>query len=157
MQRKLMLIPFLGLCLGIGGLGAATTVQEIPGWYRSLTKPGWNPPDAVFGPVWTVLYCMMGTSAWLIWAGTDRATARRPLAVFGVQLILNAAWSWIFFGCHQPGWALAEIVLLWMAIVATIRSFWPISPLAAGLLIPYLGWVSFATILNAAIWRLNPA
>ena len=129
----------------------------MPGeWYASLNKPSWNPPAWIFGPVWTLLYTMMAVAAWLVWRRGGFAVHRKPLACFLVQLALNAAWTPLFFGLHQPGWAFAEIVLLWLAIVATLAAFWRVHRPAAWLLVPYLAWVSFATFLNFTLWQMNP-
>jgi len=146
---------FLVICLGAGGLGAIATTPEIDGWYKTIAKPPWNPPDYVFGPVWTTLYVMMAIAAWLVWKPAGFQAAKGPLMLFAVQLVLNVAWSWIFFGLHQPGRAFAEIMILWLAIAATMKSFFRRSPVAGSLLVPYLAWVSFAMTLNFAIWRLN--
>jgi len=128
----------------------------MPGeWYASLKKPAWNPPGWVFGPVWTALYAMMAVAAWLVWRRGGFSTHRKPLVIFLVQLVLNAGWTPLFFGLHSPGLAFAEIVLLWLAIAATIVVFRPVSRTAMLLLVPYLAWVSFATALNFALWRLN--
>ena len=154
-KRWIGLIIFLLVCLGAGGLGAIATTPEIDGWYRTLAKPTWNPPDSVFGPVWTTLYIMMAVAAWLVWISAERKSTVLPLALFATQLLLNVAWSWIFFGLHQPGWALAEIILLWLTIGATMLVFFRFSKIAGWLLVPYLAWVSFASVLNLAIWRLN--
>jgi len=139
-------------------------------WYRTLERPSWSPPDWLFGPVWTLLYAMMAVAAFLVWrrafgggggagAGGEipdvRPAARVALVVFGVQLVLNALWSWLFFAMRSPLAGLVEIVVLWMAIAATIALFWPLSRVAAGLMVPYLAWVSFATALNGALWWLN--
>lgn len=153
--RGIGLVLFLAVCLGVGGAGAFATSPEIAGWYRTINKPSWNPPDFVFGPVWTTLYVLMGVSAWLVWKPAGFRAAAAPLAIFAGQLGLNCAWSFIFFGAHQPGWAFGEIVLLWLAIVATMVAFARRSRLACWLLSPYLAWVSFASVLNFAIWRLN--
>jgi translocator protein len=150
------LLVWVAICLGAAGLGAWATTPEIDGWYRTLRKPEWNPPDAVFGPVWTTLYIMMAVAAWLVWRQQGLYAARRPLGLFALQLALNVAWSWIFFGSHQVGLAALEIVVLWMAIAATIISFLRRSRPAGWLLVPYLAWVSFATVLNWTIWSLNP-
>lgn len=153
----IVLVASIATCLGAGGLGAMATTPEIDGWYRTIEKPSWNPPDAVFGPVWTTLYIMMAVSAWLVWR-TDKAIASKlPLSLFGVQLLLNVGWSWIFFHFHQLGWAFAEIIVLWLAIVATTLAFFRVSKLAGALMVPYLAWVSFASVLNFAIWRLSIA
>lgn len=124
-------------------------------WYRQLAKPTWTPPNAIFAPVWTILYLLMATAAWLIWKRHGVAGAVVPLALFIFQLALNAAWSWQFFGRHRPQAALVDIVVLWAVIAATLISFWLLDPLPGILLIPYLAWVSFATALNWAIWRMN--
>ena len=120
-----------------------------------IIKPTWNPPGSVFGPVWTALYLMMAVAAWLAWKPTGVRAAAEPLTLFGIQLVLNSVWSWIFFGMHQPGWAFAEIVALWLTIATTMISFFRRSQIAGWMLVPYLAWVSFASILNFTIWRLN--
>ena len=153
--RWIGLAIFLGICLGAGGLGAIATTPEIDGWYRTVAKPTWNPPNSVFGPVWTTLFVMMAIAAWLVWRPAGFIAAKVPLLLFTAQLALNVAWSWIFFGLHQPGWAFVEIVFLWAAIAVTMRAFFLRSQFAGCLLVPYLTWVSFATVLNFAIWRLN--
>lgn len=153
--RWIGLAIFLGICLGAGGLGAIATTPEIDGWYRTVAKPPWNPPNSVFGPVWTTLFVMMAVAAWLVWRPAGFIAAKVPLLLFTVQLALNVAWSWIFFGLHQPGWAFVEIVTLWAAIAVTMREFFLRSRLAGWLLVPYLAWVSFAAVLNFAIWRLS--
>ena len=156
MTRNIIgLVFWCGICLGIGGLGAWATTPEIPGWYRTLVKPSWNPPDWVFGPVWTTLYVMMGGAAWLIWNRGGVRQQRRALGLFAVQLALNAAWSWIFFNRHWLGWAAVEIVCLWIAIAVTTWAFFHRSRAAGWLMMPYLAWVSFAVALNIAIWQLN--
>ena len=155
--RWIGLAFFLVLCLGAGGLGAAATTPEIEGWYRTLSKPTWNPPNKVFGPVWTTLFILMAIAAWLVWKSAGFKAAAIPLTLFAVQLLLNVTWSWIFFGMHQPGWAFVEIVILWLAIVTTTVAFFRCSKIAGWLLVPYLVWVTFAAVLNFAIWRLNVA
>jgi tryptophan-rich sensory protein len=128
----------------------------LPGeWYRALDKPPWTPPGWVFGPAWTLLYLSMGVAAWLVWRERGWQRAALPLAVYGVQLVLNGLWSWLFFGLRRPDLALADIVALWAAIATTIVTFWGVRPLAGAILLPYLAWVSFATALNASIWRRN--
>jgi len=149
-----MLGAFLTLCLGAGAMGSVATAPQIPAWYASLGKPSWNPPSWVFGPVWTALYVMMGVAAWLVWRKVGTAYGREFLW-FWIQLVLNAMWSFIFFGLEQPDWAFAEIILLWLSIAATLWMFRKCSSLAVLLLTPYLGWVSFAASLNFTIWRLN--
>lgn len=125
-------------------------------WYRAIEKPSFTPPDWVFGPVWTLLYLMMAIAAWLVWRHPGPGVA---IAIFAwcVQLALNAAWSWLFFGLHRPDLAFFNIVLQWLAIAVTIALFWRVTPVAAGLMLPYLAWVSFAAVLSGAIWRLNPS
>ncbi len=149
------LILFIGLCFFAAWLGSAATTPKIDGWYASLTKPGWNPPNWIFGPVWTVLYLAMAIAAWLVWRKTGWSGAQWPLSLFGVQLALNVAWSWLFFGMESPALAFAEILLLWIAITATMVAFWLRSKAAGLLFVPYLAWVTFAAALNFVIWRLN--
>jgi benzodiazapine receptor len=142
--------------LVVGGLGGAATAPSIPAWYQGLNKPTWNPPNWVFGPVWTLLYILMGIAAWLVWRrGWDNPQVQVALAIFGIQLLLNLFWSLIFFGLHSPGWAVLEIVALWGFILATIVLFYRLESAAGLLLIPYQLWVTFAAALNAAVWQLN--
>jgi translocator protein len=150
----LALLGFLVLCLGVGGFSGFFTAGGVRGWYQGLRKPAFNPPNWILGPVWTLLYIMMAFAAWRVWrSGGDTTLA---LVLFAVQLALNFAWSFIFFNAHRIGLALADIIVLWLAIAATIVAFAPLDSFAAWLLVPYLAWVSFATLLNASIWRLNP-
>jgi tryptophan-rich sensory protein len=155
-----MMRVWIGLVVFLAVVFAAASFGAIfqPGtWYAGLTKPSWNPPSWVFGPVWTVLYVLIAVAAWLVWKDRGSiAAAAAPLTAWLVQLVLNALWSWLFFGMHRPGLALMDIALLWIAIVVTIVLFWGVRPVAGALLVPYLAWVSFATALNAALWRLNP-
>jgi tryptophan-rich sensory protein len=151
-QQWPALIVYLLAAFAAAGLGS----RFVPGeWYRDLEKPSFNPPGAVFGPVWTVLYTMMAVAAWLVWRQRRQSNTQWALIVWCVQLVLNGAWSWLFFGRHEIGLALAEILLLWVAILVTTVLFRRVSKIAAALMLPYLGWVSFATVLNAAFWRLN--
>lgn len=144
-----------------GVVGSVFTTPSIAGWYAGVVKPALNPPAWVFGPVWTTLFALMGISAFLIWSSYAKASADKKkgikiaLVFFGIQLVLNTLWSIIFFGLHNPGGALIEIVFLWLAILATIISFARISKPAMWLLLPYILWVSFAMYLNYAIWALN--
>jgi len=119
-------------------------------------RPEWAPPSSVFGPVWTVLYALMGIAAWLVWRERHTPGSRRALLLFGAQLVLNTLWSWLFFAWHQGGLAFLDIVVLWLLIVLTIVDFWRIRPLAGALLLPYLAWVTYAAALNLAVWQLNP-
>ena len=155
MRSATALIVSAGTCLLVGVSGSLVTAASVREWYPHIQKPSWTPPGAVFGPVWTVLYLLMGVSAWLIWRNTVGSARRTALLIFVTQLILNGAWSFLFFGLRSPGWAALEIVLLWCAIVATMLAFARNSRLAAGLLLPYLLWVSYAAALNVAIWSLN--
>ncbi len=156
MKNTRSLAVSLVLCLAAGGLGSFATAAKIPTWYATVVKPTWNPPNWVFAPVWTTLYILMAVAAWMVWTRREQLGARLALALFGVQLALNTLWSFLFFGMENPGAAMAEIVLLWLAIAATILTFRRISMPAAWLLAPYLAWVSFASCLNFAIWQLNP-
>ena len=143
--------------LAVGGVGAIPTAKAIPTWYRGLEKPPWNPPDRVFGPVWTTLYGLMGLALVLVRQAPTRATSNQAQALFGLQLALNLAWSFAFFGGRSVRAGLVVIVLLWVSILATIGGFARVRPIAAALLVPYLGWVSFAAVLNAEIARRNTA
>jgi len=156
MRRSKAILGLCGwvlICFAAAALGAVF----MPGdWYAALRKPTWNPPGWIFGPVWSVLYTMMAVAAWLVWQRGGFGAQRRPLGLFLVQLALNAAWTPLFFGLHQPGVAFAEIVLLWLAIAWTLATFWRVHRAAAWMLVPYLTWVSFAALLNFTLWRLNP-
>ncbi|WP_421999214.1 TspO/MBR family protein [Reyranella sp.] len=147
---------FVLLCLGIGALGGAVTETSVRTWYADLAKPDFNPPNAVFGPVWTVLYVLMGVAAWRVWRSGDREMTRGPLTLFAMQLVLNLGWSVVFFGLQKIGAALATIVVLDVGVIVTALAFRPVDRLAALLMLPYLAWVAFATVLNISIWRLNP-
>ncbi|MBX9791995.1 MAG: tryptophan-rich sensory protein [Pirellulales bacterium] len=149
-----MLAGCVAACLLAGVVGAVFTAGSVDGWYGTIAKPAWTPPNWVFGPVWTVLYLMMGVAAWLVARRGWRAS-RTALAWFVLQLLLNIGWYLVFFGLRSPGWALPEIGILWIAIVATILAFARHSRPAAALLIPYLGWSTFAAALNGAIWLAN--
>ena len=151
--------------LGLGGwlvvsfvasaVGAVASIQA-KSFYNQLIQPNWAPPPALFGPVWTSLYAMMGIAAWLVWRSNGFQTNRRALTLFLLQLVFNALWSWIFFAWHLGAMAFAEVLVLWILIVATLVSFWRVRPLAGLLLIPYLLWVTFASALNYSLWQLNP-
>jgi tryptophan-rich sensory protein len=149
------LIVFLTVCFAAAGIGGAVTTPKIGTWYATLAKPSWNPPNWIFGPVWSALYCCMAIAAWSVWRQDGFSGAKVPLALFAVQLVLNILWSCIFFGLEKPGIALGEVLLLWAAIAATMVTFWRISRIAGILFVPYLAWVSFASFLNFVIWRLN--
>jgi benzodiazapine receptor len=156
MANATRLLISVTLPLLVGGLSGFATARGVQEWYPSLTKPPFNPPAWVFGPVWTLLYFMMGVAAYLVWQkGWENEIVRVALVLYLVQLILNGAWSILFFGMQSPGLAFAEITLLWIAIAATIVWFWRVSPAAGVLLLPYEAWVSFAALLNASLWVLN--
>jgi len=150
-----MLFVFLVACFGAAGIGSALTTSALGDWYPTLTKPSFNPPNWIFGPVWTVLYLMMAIAGWFAWRAGPPPPAAAVWTPYFTQLALNTAWSGIFFYLHAPGWAFAEIILLWLAIAATIAAFARRSKVAAWLLVPYLAWVSFAALLNFSLWRLN--
>lgn len=155
LYEKCVLGGFLLLCFAVAALGSLATTPAIDGWYATLRKPAWTPPNWVFGPVWSALYVSMAVAAWVVWRGNPWSTTRMPLFVFLAQLTLNLLWSIVFFGLRRPGLALLEILLLWGAIVTTLLAFRRLSPLAAVLLVPYLLWVTLAVALNFAIWRMN--
>jgi translocator protein len=142
------------LCLGLGIGSGFSTVDAIQNWYQFVNKPSWNPPNWLFGPVWTVLYIMMGISVALVWH-TRHAAAKKAITVFCIQFALNLGWSFLFFNMHQPLLAFIEIIAMWCFIVYTIILFARIHKSAAYLLLPYISWVSFAAILNYTIWQLN--
>lgn len=146
------LIGWLVLCFAAAGTGVFVSTD---GWYAAVHKPSWNPPAWLFGPAWTLLYITMAVAAWLVWREGGWKAQGRTLGLFLLQWLLNALWTPLFFGLHRPGLAFAEIVLLWLAIAATLVSFWRVRQLAGILLVPYLAWVSFAAALNFTIWRLN--
>ncbi len=146
-----ILIPLL-----VGGISGFFTSSGVQGWYATANKPSFNPPNWIFAPVWTALYILMGIAFFLVWKSEkDKAVKQTAIILFVVQLILNFFWSLIFFKLQQPGWALIEIAVMWLAILLTILWFGKISSTAAWLLVPYICWVSFALLLNYAIWKLN--
>jgi translocator protein len=152
-NQWVVLAGFIVLCLAVGGVAGAITAEAVTQWYPALNKPSFNPPPWIFAPVWTLLYVMMAVAAWRVWLAG--AVAKPALNLFFIQLALNFFWSVIFFQLHSPAWALVEIGALWMAIALTARAFWKIAKPAGYLMLPYLAWVSFATLLNASIWWLN--
>ena len=156
LSNPLKLIIALTVPLSVGWIGSLFTTPEINGWYSSLAKPALNPPNWIFGPVWTTLFILMGIAAFLIWRrGLNNKNVQAALAIFVFQLFLNVFWSLLFFGIHSPMVAFTEIISLWLAILALILAAYRVSRPAAYLLIPYVFWVSFATYLNYAIWQLN--
>lgn len=155
MNEWLALAVAVLICFGAAALGSWATVRGLREWYPALRKPSWNPPNALFGPVWTILYLAMAVAVWLVWrSGGDVTFA---VGLFALQLVLNVAWSVVFFGQRNLRGALVVIAGLWLAIAATLVVFASIDPLAGALFLPYLAWVTFASILNGAIARLNPS
>jgi len=157
MNKYVKIALLVLLCLVVGWLSSYATESNNDVWYPTLEKPAFNPPAWVFGPVWTLLYILMGISAGIIWSkiGTQRETVKNALLFFGIQLALNALWSILFFGLKNPLLALIEIIILWLLIYETYIKFSKIDKVAGYLLIPYLLWVAFAFALNASIWWLN--
>jgi tryptophan-rich sensory protein len=150
------LLGWLLLSFAAAAIGSIASIQAAA-FYRQLAQPSWAPPSSVFGPVWSLLYALMGIAAWLVWREGGWRRQRGVLGLFVLQLAVNALWSWLFFGWHRGALAFADIVLLWLLIVATVIGFWRVRPLAGALLLPYLAWVGFATALNYAVWHLNPS
>jgi tryptophan-rich sensory protein len=149
------LIAFLLGSFAAAAVGSLATSSGVSEWYPTLRKPVWNPPDWIFGPVWTALYVAMSVAAWRVWRVQTGMEASRTLRLFGAQLALNALWSILFFGMRRPDLALIEIVVLWSLLVVLLVRFARTDRIAGYLWAPYVAWVSFATILNATIWRLN--
>ena len=155
--------PWLALVLAlvvpqlVGAAAGAATQRSIEDWYPNLRKPWFNPPRWLFAPAWFVLYVLMGIASWLVWrVGWSEPGVQSALAIYGVHLLLNALWSILFFGVRRPDLALVEVMLLWGSVVASAWAFGQVVPTAGWLMVPYIGWVTFAAILNAAIVRLNP-
>ncbi|MBE98610.1 TspO/MBR family protein [Flavobacterium coralii] len=157
MPRILKILIMVVTCVAVGYLSGEVTREGVTTWYPTLEKPVFNPPNWVFAPVWTILYILMGVAAGLVWQRTDeqKETVKKGLTFFGIQLVLNALWSYLFFGLNNPMLALIEIILLLLMIYETYIQFKKVNTLAAWLLMPYLAWVAFATVLNASIWWLN--
>jgi translocator protein len=146
-----ILIPLL-----VGAVSGFFTSSDVNSWYATINKPSFNPPNWIFAPVWTTLYILMGISLFLVWrSDEEKCLKRTAITLFAIQLVLNFFWSIIFFSAHEPGWALVEICTMWLMIALTINAFARISAAAAWLLVPYICWVSFAVVLNYAIWKLN--
>jgi len=151
------LIIAVAICEGAGIVGSIFTTPAISTWYAGLRKPDFAPPNWIFGPVWTTLYLLMGISLFIVWkAGLDKIAVRRSVVVFGVQLVLNIFWSYLFFGLRSPLLGLIEIMVMWIAIALTIVFFLKVSKTAALLLVPYLLWVSIASYLNYLLLMFNP-
>jgi translocator protein len=149
------LAAWLLVTFAAAAVGAVASIQAAS-FYLQLERPTWAPPAGVFGPVWSVLYALMAVAAWLVWRKGVLRVQRTALTLFLVQLILNALWSWLFFGWHRGGLAFADISILLIVIVATLVAFWRANRLAGLLLLPYLAWVVFASVLNFTVWQLNP-
>ena len=154
--QSLGLVGWLVATFAAGSVGAIASAQAAT-FYGQLSQPIWAPPAWLFGPVWSVLYICMAVAAWLIWRERGFKGAPLALCIFVIQLVANALWTWLFFVLHRGALSMAETVVLWLLIAATIVSFWPVQRLAALLLVPYLVWVSFASALTLSLWRLNPA
>jgi tryptophan-rich sensory protein len=155
-RRELLgFVAFLGLCLAASAVGAAATASSVGTWYLSLAKPSFNPPNWMFAPVWTALFFMMAVAAWRVWRRDGLRGARLALGLFALQLMLNMSWSIVFFGLRSIAGALAVILVLLPAILATAALFWQRDRIAGMLFVPYAGWVAFATALNTALWQLN--
>jgi tryptophan-rich sensory protein len=155
MKQLFALAGFVGISFAAPAASAILSISGPGDWYYQLNKPWFNPPNWIFGPVWSFLYCAMGVAAWLAWRTGNAHTLAWPLGLFLLQLVLNALWTPLFFGMRRPGLALIDIMAMWLAIAATTIAFYSVSRMAAYLLIPYWLWVSFATMLNATIWWLN--
>lgn len=155
-MKYLQIIFFIAISQLAGIIGSVFTSSAIPTWYASINKPVFNPPGWIFAPVWIILYTLMGIAAYLVYVKReDFSLAKTALILFFVHLVFNALWSILFFGLNNPGLAFVEIIILWLMILALIIIFYRIDQRASYLLIPYLLWVSFASVLNFAIWRLN--
>lgn len=156
-RSALVLVALIVVCFAVAGVGSLLTTPQTAsgGWYGTLDKPSFTPPNWLFGPVWTVLYLSMAVSGWLVWRREGFAGAKLPMTLFFVQLGLNLLWNVAFFGAESPALGLVDILALWMVILLTIIAFFRISQFAGWLLMPYLAWVTFATLLNASIWWLN--
>jgi translocator protein len=154
-SKWVQLIIWMAICLAAAAIGTLMTTPGLREWYPSLNKPAWTPPNGVFAPVWTILYASMGLAAWMVWLQRASRNVAPAISIFVIQLILNVAWSGLFFGLHSSGAGLLTILSLWCAIAATIVIFHRTVALAGWILVPYLAWVSFALVLNVAIWRLN--
>jgi len=155
-RRVPALLVSLGVCFAAAAAGGAMTATSVGSWYQALHKPPFNPPDWIFAPVWNVLFALMALAAWRVWCNVAPGIVRRTaLALFGGQLVANVLWSGLFFGLREPGWALAEIVVLEVLILITLTAFLRLDRPAGLLLVPYAAWVGFALLLNASIWWLN--
>ncbi len=156
-SKTLKLIVSILICQAAGFLGSIFTTPKIATWYQGVAKPSFNPPNYLFGPVWILLFILMGVSLYIIWTSKfkDKTYKKEVITIFFIQLVLNIIWSILFFGLESPMLAFFEIIILWISILATIIGFYKISRIASLILIPYILWVSFASVLNFFIWKLN--
>jgi tryptophan-rich sensory protein len=156
MNNIVKLIIAVSIPVAVGATSGFFTATGVSNWFQTINKPSWNPPGWIFGPVWTTLYVMMGFALYLIWKSDATVEFKKTaISLFAAQLLLNFFWSFIFFNQHQIGWAVLEIIAMWVLILLTIFAFARVNNTAAWLLVPYISWVSFATILNYTIWKLN--
>ena len=155
MKKTIQLVLCILICLSIGALGGIATASGVNSWYLTINKPFFNPPNYLFGPVWSLLYLLMGVSIYIILQAPKNEHRTKAIGIFSLQLFLNFCWSFLFFKFQLLGWAFVEIILIWISIVFMILIFRPVNKTAAYLQIPYLLWVSFASILNGSIWYIN--
>lgn len=148
------LVVFFAASFATAYVGSRFTFPALESWYKALRKPAWAPSGRTIGMIWSVLYLLMAIAGWLVWR--EAGAAVLPLGLFGLQLILNAAWSWLFFGRRNPRAAFGEILVLWVVILATLLAFWSVTWIAGLLFVPYLAWVTFAGYVNLTLWRMNP-
>ena len=157
LSRVFKILVMIVTTVVVGTISGLVTQESVDTWYPTIAKPSFNPPNWIFAPVWSTLYVLMGIAAGLVWHEMDRQkeTVKKALLFFAIQLVLNALWSYIFFGLHNPFLALIEIILLWLMIYETFVQFNKVNKIAGYLFIPYILWVTFALVLNASIWWLN--
>lgn len=154
-KQIIAFISWLLLCFAASAAGAIASIQA-KAFYGKLVQPEWAPPAWLFGPIWSTLFALMAIAAWLVWRDGGFSKHRRALTLFIIQLVPNVLWSWLFFAWNKGGLAFADILVLWVLILATVISFWRANKLAGAMLVPYLLWVSFAAFLNYSLWQLNP-
>jgi benzodiazapine receptor len=152
----LALSVFIAVSVIVAGVGAAIILPSLDGWYDTLRKPDWTPPNWLFSWVWNGLYVLTALAAWLVWRERRWGGVSLPLTLFALQFVLNVVWSDFFFAKHAPDIAFVEILFLWVAALATLLAFWQVTAVAGALLVPYLAWVTFAAALNYTVWRMNP-
>ncbi len=155
LKNSVSFLVLIGICLSVSALGGWITHTSVNDWYQTLHKPPLNPPDWLFAPTWITLYVMMAIAAWRVWTRSSGQPRRKAMLAFAIQLTLNLAWSFFFFGAKSPGMAAIEIFALWFAIISSLIIFWRIDRLAGWLMCPYLFWVTFAIYLNISIFALN--